>query len=97
MKKLHISEQFLQNLATLKGINKFIDDVINVPGLNFFMGLLAYLQQGAEDLDFEVLKKLEGFLITEFLGSNSKIKNVIGTFLKIKCQRDKNFKERVNF
>ena len=96
MKKLQISKEFLKNLETLKGAHKFIDDVIKVPGMNYFMSLLSWLQKGAEGLDFAVLQQIEKFLILEFLKSGGKIKSVLANFLRVKFKRDEEFKKRVS-
>ena len=95
MKNLEISENFLKNLATLKGSHEYIDNLCQVPGMNYFMILLKYLRNGAEGLDLEVLKQLEKFLIQEFLESNGKIKSIISNFLKMRFAKDEQFIERV--
>lgn len=96
MKHLEISEKFLNSLTTLKGKHKIIDNVLRLPGMNFFMAMLSFLQKGEKGLEKDTIVQLEKILIVEFLECEGKMKSVLANFLRIKFKRDNEFKQRVN-
>lgn len=95
MKHLEISEKFLTSLSKLKGKHRVIDDVLRLPGMNFFMALLSFLQKGEEGMDKDTVVELERMLIIEFLECGGKMKSILANFLRVKFKRDDQFRDRV--